>query len=155
MRSRIVNITEENLNLKKCYWYLIRWGRDKDGFPSLLTVDKTPTNLTLQSHEMENITEIKRLKPTDSLKTLGVMALPSGSIDAQSQQTSEQLKDIIISVKNTHLSRREASLLLPVYIHSKLRHLLASTSVTKKQWQALDRIFQSKLISVEKEENIG
>ena len=122
-------------------------GWDKDIFPNLLTVDETPTNLTPLSHEMEDITEIKRLESTDSLKTLGVMTLPSGSMNAQFQRTSEELKGIMILVKAAHLSRREASLILPVYIHFKLRYLPSSTAFTKKQCHKLDQIFRSTIIS--------
>ena len=116
-------------------------------FPRLLKVDETPKNLILLSHKTTDTAEIMRLEPTDSLKTLGVMMLPSGSMNAQFQRTFEQLKAIIISVIAAHLSRRKASLLLPVYIHSKLRYLLAFTSFTTKQCQKLDQIFRSTIIS--------
>ena len=45
------------------------------------------------------------------------------------------------------LSELEASLLTPVYIHSKLHYIFARTTFTKEECDKLDKIFRPTLLS--------
>ena len=92
-------------------------------------------------------TLIQQKEPTDFLETLGVWTSPSGSMSKQFKTTSEKLRDIIINRNAANISSIEASLLIPIYIHTKLRYIFASTSFSEEQCANLEKIYLPTIIS--------
>mmetsp|Transcript_4931 Transcript_4931/g.7602 ORF Transcript_4931/g.7602 Transcript_4931/m.7602 type:complete len:161 (-) Transcript_4931:1358-1840(-) len=120
--------TGRKLNFKKCYWYLVKWVWDDDGFPSIATSADIPANMSLTYSSSSESSIIQRKEPTEALKTLGCWSSPSGQQDTQLQETTATLQDITKNIKATPMSQLEGRLLIPVYLHSKLRYIFSATS---------------------------
>ena len=91
--------------------------------------------------------EMKHKEPTHCLKMLGILISLSGSTGKKFKKTRLYLEQLMIEINFKHLSSLEASLLILVYIHAKLRHLFAATAFTKFECAALDKTLPFTLLS--------
>ena len=143
----LIFTTGGKLNFNKCFWYLIQWNWDINGIPTMMNPVDLPATLLLTNGNDDTQHVMKRKSPFDTLKTLGVLTSPSGSNADQFQKATMFLQNLIIEINSKKLSQLEASLLIPVYIHSKLRYIMAATMFTKDECDKLDRIFRPHILS--------
>ena len=111
--------TGGKLNFTNYYWYLVKWKWTADGFSKILSHEKLPASLSLTPEILISEIQVKRMQLTGSLKTLGVWTSPSGSTDHQFQRLSTILINITTNIKSSTMTPRQASLIIPVYLHSK------------------------------------
>ena len=145
--EKILFATGGKLNFQKCFWYLVQWDWDKNDQPVLLPPSLLPASLSLTSGTCTIPQPIQRKSPFDALKTLGVWTSPSGSNSQQLSSISEQLHKIILNITSAHLSDYTAALIIPVYLHAKLRYIFSATTFSQSECSKLDQIFQSTVLS--------
>lgn len=75
--ERLLFSTSGALNLSKCFWFLLTWKWD-NGQAKLHTSSTCPGSVYLTSEDNPQESEIQRIAPTDSFRTLGVHVSPSG-----------------------------------------------------------------------------
>ena len=144
--SSILTATGGKLNMSKCFWYLLTWQWNENGQPTLNTIPETPSKIIF--HDTEGTPhQIKRVEPKDALRTLGVHTSPSWSPHAELNATKTKLKQMIQSIQQSHMTHNEASMLIPIYIHTKLRYTFSATCFTQKQCWELDRIFRGPILT--------
>ena len=85
---------------------------------------------------------IKRKSPSELLKTLGVYTSPSGQNNDQFEAMSDFSIQLSNRIKVASLTQLEASLLILVYIYSKLGYIFVASTFSKKQCNVLDTIYR-------------
>ena len=145
--EKLLHSAGGKLNFTKCFWYVIQWKWDDNGTPSMMNNDELPASLTLTNGNHNQPSSMKRKSPFEALKTLGVMTSPSGSNTEQFHTVKMYLHYLVLEIKSKILTHLEASLIIPVYIHSKLCYILAATNFTKSECDQLDRIFRATILS--------
>ena len=138
--EKLLFLTGGQLNLSKCFWYYISW-KWTDGLPSLSTIADTPGTISIRPGNSPTFQIIQRVETTAALKTLGLPTSPSGTTPAQFQHVAEKMQTLIQNLQKIHLTRTEADIVIPVYIHPKISYCLSSTFFTKTECDRLDRIF--------------
>lgn len=144
--NSLLSFTGGQLNYEKCFWYMISWKWDSNGLPQMKTIQESPAEIHLRDLNNNQVL-IQRKETTDSLKTLGIHTSPSGTSTAAYKATVNYLTEMTASIKQHKISHADASLLIPVYIHSRLRYTFSATSFTKEECKQLDRIFRSTVLS--------
>jgi len=69
--EKILFSTRGAINTSKSHWYILSWNW-KQGKPSLSTIHNTPTSLSLTSGYNKHPSQIPRINPSVSYRTLGV-----------------------------------------------------------------------------------
>jgi hypothetical protein len=70
--EKLLNISGGELELTKCFYYLLSWKWDKNGIPSPQTkIEKNMPSIVLESTTTKQITQLDRKEVTESHKTLG------------------------------------------------------------------------------------
>ena len=138
--EKLLFLSGGQLNLSKCYWYYISW-QWQDGIPTLSTIQDTPGSISILPGNSPTPQIIHRVEATSALKTLGLPTSPSGTTDTQYHYVADRLRTIIQDLQKIHLTRSEADIVLPVYIHPKIAYCFSGTFFSRKMCSQLDRIF--------------
>ena len=125
--EKLIFASGGKLKFTKCYWYIIQWSWDENGLPRQLTPSEIPASLYLTNGNDDNPQEMKRKAPTETIKTLGVHTSPSGLFTKQYKMIEEFLQNLVIKISSTHMTEMEASIIIPVYIHSEIGYIFAAT----------------------------
>ena len=136
--EKILLSTGGKLRFNKCYWHLIRWGFDAKGIQTMTEKEALPASLYLTNWFSSTLQKITWKFPSEALETLGVFISSSGSMIAKLKITTTYLDEIILKIKITSLSMLEASLLILVYLHSKLHYILTTTTFSKNECESFD-----------------
>ena len=145
--EKIVNVTGGKLNCLKCYWYLLNWKWDKNGKPILQTSKETLTELHTRDSNTHTLHCIQQKEPTDALKLLGIWCSLSGSNLIQYHHLETTIRHRIQEIKGTRLLPKDLVMLIPVYLHVKLRYIYARTTISKKECHQLDVLFRGVIVS--------
>lgn len=109
------------LNLEKCFWYLLAWKWNK-GKATLLTSKTSHYSLNMTTENGTNTTEIQRIDPNTSYRTLGVYISPSGSSKGAFQQLKGTVLDYCANIVASKLTRQEILTSFIQYLLPKIRY---------------------------------
>jgi hypothetical protein len=119
--ERLLFSTGGALNLEKCFWFLLAWRWDK-GIAKLHTSTTAPGILSMTSELSPEQTEIKRIAPTESYRTLGVHLAPNGSNKGAISILKEAALVYCSRITSSRLTRKEALVSYIQYLLPKLRY---------------------------------
>ena len=139
--EKLLFTTGGKLNFNKCYWYLIKWCWDANGNPHLCSNNECPASLSLTNGNDLHPVTITRIEPTEALETLGVWTSPSATNNKNFKETTHLMTTLATAIKSASISPKDASMLIPVYLHSKLRYKFAATTFTQSECDDIDKKF--------------
>jgi hypothetical protein len=118
--------------MQKSFWYLLAWVW-KNGKPSLATIKQSPGTMNLTTGTNPNTTEVPRIAPTDSFRTLGVYLSPSGSQQKQVKILRQYADDYYTKISAAKLTPDEAYSSYMLYLRPRLIYPLPCSSLTENQ----------------------
>ncbi|KAI2498581.1 hypothetical protein MHU86_15925 [Fragilaria crotonensis] len=141
--EHILYLSGGKLNLSKCSWYAMFW-EWKNGRPSLQQAKPEDRQITLQQGSTPSRTIIRRTKPQDSVRMLGVHLNPMGDFTDHLQVQQKKADNYAMKLASPKLTATDIRIFhRSIYIPS-MRYSLPTIAVNEEDLQSV----QSRVIQV-------
>jgi hypothetical protein len=130
------------LAIQKCFYYLIDWHWDHNGFPVLSSNLASPgPQLVMTSGRSTSSTTIPQVETSIGMQTLGVRLSPDESFTDEFTHRQKQALKWVCNINTAPLTREETYTAYCTMWRPSFEFPLPVTSFTKKQCNILQRIF--------------
>jgi hypothetical protein len=133
--------TGGQLELPKCFYYIIDWVFNEHGDPIL---KEHSCKITIHDHVDNTQETIKQKSVTEAHKTLGIMLSPTNHTDQAIKQLQKKIDDASRVMRSTPLTHMEANLMHDCVLLPQLRYGLHVVTAEATQLEKM----QAKLIQV-------
>jgi hypothetical protein len=134
--EKLLFSTGGELNLQKCFWFLLSWQWTGRRW-KLNNTAKAPATLRLTSGNSFQPIDIKRIEPTASYRTLGVHISPSGCNKGAISVLQEIALDYAQAIAGSHLSRQDVLVSYVQHLVPRLRFQLPALTLSKAECNQL------------------
>jgi hypothetical protein len=130
--EQLLHAVGGELELKKCFYFILEWEFDADGFPKIRkqTPNEQPIDIT-QSSNNQTI-PITEQEPTDWYRILGLHTNPSGDQSGEIARLRAKAAEHTNIIKTAHLTSVEAQTYQSVVMATGMKYTMPYTTINNK-----------------------
>ena len=131
------------LELSKCFYYILTWNFDSEGFAYADTIEQQRdyvAPISIPKTNSEELVEIAQKEPTEAHKTLGCFKTISGCEREQIKYLQEKADKFSLQAKHSTMTRKQARFAYKCKYFSSMRYGLPSCSLEKSSIEKIQQI---------------
>jgi hypothetical protein len=131
----LLTSTGGQLELSKCFYYLVQWQFDKHGVPTMSkTVD---SNLQVRDSSTGQQISITQQSPTTPHRTLGVYLAPSGTMQLAMEKLRAKAGAFAIRTRSARLLPGDAEVACRLMYQPSMGYMLPATTLTESNLRSI------------------
>jgi hypothetical protein len=136
--ERAMCVPGGELELPKCFWYLIQWIWDSKHRPDMVSREECPGILSInQGTDTDTPIMIQHLEPSESHRTLGVHLNPMGTHKTQLLQLMKQARQFSAAAAHNSLDQVDAYIMYQIFCTPALHYPLRVCNIPSKALKSM------------------